>query len=223
MTNSQAAKLVAVLIAAYRSRISPDDVDAMSAAYERQLGDLDYDVADVAVEQLIATLKFLPSIAEVREAYVALLAGEARPGGEAWGIVHRAIHSQGRYRIPGVDFDFGDPVALDVVRSMNWRELCDSQNPVADRARFVELYDKLAAQDRRRKSVESLPATRRFLELDAARSQHRLTAAAATDKAQVLVGPSKHRLLAAVAAGQQPAQALGSLVAIVTDAARRSA
>ena len=41
---------------------------------------------------------------------------------------------------------FTDPVTAQCVASLRWRELCDSENQAADRARFVELYDKLAAQ-----------------------------------------------------------------------------
>jgi len=164
MTEGQVAKLVAVLIAAFPSaKISTET----SAVYERMLGDLDYPAANAAIERLLATSKWLPTVAEIREAALTLYAGEIGAGGEAWGEVVAAIGRYGRNRTPGVDFQFADPVTAECVASLKWRELCDSDNQVADRARFVELYDQLAARHRRSLLSESLPAMQRFRALQA--------------------------------------------------------
>ena len=40
-----------------------------------------------------------------------------------------------------------------------------SDNEVADRARFIELYDQLAAQRRKAQASDSLPAVQRYREL----------------------------------------------------------
>ena len=181
MTKAEAAKLVAVLIAAYPSaKLGPDT----AGIYERMLADLDYPSANAAVERLLATSKWPPTVAEIREASLALHAGEIKPGGEAWGLVLRAIGRYGRNRTPGVEFDLGDPVALDVVRALNWRELCDSDNPSADRARFIELYDQLAATARRRQLSEALPAMQRFRALQQAEAERALAAPSRAGDAQ---------------------------------------
>lgn len=176
MTPPEVAKLVAVLMAALpgahvASSTDPDGkvVNRTSAVYERMLADLDFDIARVAVEQVLATWRYasmLPSVAEIRERYMALKHGELSAGGEAWGLVQRAITSRGRNRIPGVDFEL-EPVALETVRALGWANLCNSENQAADRARFIELYDQLAARGRRETVVASLPATQRFRELAA--------------------------------------------------------
>ena len=159
MTEAQVTKLVAVLAAAYPA--AKGDAGTV-AAYQRMLGDLDYPAANAAVEKLLATSKWLPTIAEIREATLALSAGEIRPGGEAWGDVLKAIRRFGYMRTPGRDFQFEDPVILETVKAMSWQELCTSENQVADRARFIELYDKLAATRRRSQLSEHLPAMQRF-------------------------------------------------------------
>lgn len=166
MTPPEVAKLVAVLMAALPGAHVSSQT---SAVYERMLADLEFDTARVAVEQVLATWRFasmLPSVAEIRERYMTLKHGELSAGGEAWGLVQRAIVSRGRNRTPGVDFEL-EPVAIETVRALGWANLCNSENQAADRARFIELYDQLAARGRRETVVETLPATQRFREIAA--------------------------------------------------------
>lgn len=170
MTQAETAKLVAVLLAAFpQSRATQQT----SQAYERMLGDLDYPAANAAVERLLATARFMPTIAEIRETTLALTVGEQKPGGEAWGVVQRAIGCEGVYRVPGKDFTFRDPVIARCVAALGWEELCNSENLVADRARFVELYDKLAVQALRKQLSEALPAMQRYRAIEASRSEQR--------------------------------------------------
>jgi hypothetical protein len=171
MNTLEVKKLVAVLIAAFPAGKITDETVGV---YERMLGDLDYPAANAAVERLLATSKWLPTVAEIREAALTLNTGEIRAGGEAWGEVITAIGRHGRNRLPGKDFQFGDPIVAECVAALKWRELCDSDNQVADRARFVELYDQLAARHRRSQLSESLPAMQRFRALQAQQQAKRL-------------------------------------------------
>lgn len=165
MTEGQVSKLVAVLAASYPA--AKGDAGTV-AAYQRMLADLDYPAANAAVERLIATSKWMPTVAEIRESALALTVGEIRAGGEAWGDVLRAIRRYGYMRMPGRDFDFDDQAVAETVKAMNWTELCSSENAVADRARFIEIYDQLAARSRRLQLSEGLPAMQRFRALQAA-------------------------------------------------------
>lgn len=159
MTDTEVARIVAVLLAAFpQSKATP----TTSSAYERMLADLDYVVANAAVERLLATAKFLPTIAEIREACLTLSNGEKRPGGDAWGEVLSAIRKYGYVRVPGQDFEFSDPVVAKCIRALGWTELCSSENVHADRARFIELYDAEASQSRTRQLADGLPALKRL-------------------------------------------------------------
>lgn len=142
MTQAEVSMLVYTLFAAYPSRDErrQDTVEL----YERMLLDLDCAAANAAVARLIQSSKFLPSIAEVRQAVHSVQAGPRRTGLEAWGDVTRAIRYTGSYRSP----KFADPIVAHVVDSLGWLELCRSTNDVADRARFVEAYDAVAARER---------------------------------------------------------------------------
>lgn len=159
MTKPEAAKLVAVLLAAYPAARASSGT---SEVYERMLADLDYPTANAAVERLLATSKFMPSIAEIREACMSLLHGEQIAGGEAWGKVLSAIGRWGVYRVPGVDFVFQDPVVARCVAALGWQNLCNSENQASDRARFIELYDRLAVTTRKELNAGALPAARRL-------------------------------------------------------------
>lgn len=165
MTSEQAQQLVAVLAAAFPgtlARLDADQQRVMHGTYRRMLVDLDYAATNAAIERLLATAKFLPTVAEIREATLAVVEGPRSNGGEAWGAVLRAIRKWGVYRVPGVDFTFADPVTARAVSDLNWTELCNSENAVADRARFIELYDQLAREHRTKKLSEHLPAMQRY-------------------------------------------------------------
>lgn len=175
MTQAEAAKLVAVLMASFPSNKA---TTTTSQVYERMLSDLDYPAANAAVERLIATARFMPTIGEIRETALALAVGEQKPGGEAWGSVIKAIARWGYMRTPGVEFTFDDATTRRCVEIMGWGKLCSSENEVADRARFTELYDRLAVQERRKQLSEGLPAMQRYRAIEAAKTEERRIAAA---------------------------------------------
>lgn len=153
MTQSEVAKLVAVLMASFpHAKTSA----ATSGAYERMLADLDYESADAAVSALIATSRYMPTIAEIRDATITVHVGRPRAGMEAWGDVRAAVGRYGRDRMP----QFDDPITAAAVERIGWREFClsDVSETPSWRARFVELYERLAAEDRRDAVTRGLPA-----------------------------------------------------------------
>lgn len=176
MTDLEAKKLVAVLVAAFPTTKATMDTVGI---YTRMLADLEYPAANAAVEQLLAISKWMPTVAEIRERALSLSVGDVKPGGEAWGLVLKAIRRYGYMRTPGIDFSFDDATTAECVSAMNWQELCNSENPTADRARFIELYDALAVQHRRKQLSEGLPAMQRFRMLQAKRRADALAPPAA--------------------------------------------
>lgn len=159
MQKSEAKKLVSMLVVAYQSQLSRLGVEQLrqtAEIYADMLADLDFAVARAAVERLLATAKFLPTIAEIREAALEVTAGPRRHGGDAWRDVLEAVSRYGRNRLPSFD----DAVTAACVRSLGWQEICNSENQVADRARFIELYDKLAREQRVERVAGGLPAQR---------------------------------------------------------------
>jgi hypothetical protein len=143
MTKSEAAKLVAMLSTAYADA---KWTEATCATYEAMLLDLDAELATKAIRRLIQTAKFRPAISEIREAAASVELGDKRSGMEAWGDVLQAIRAVGGYSSPRFD----DPLVATAVERMGWKNLCwGDASDASDRARFVELYDALAARRQR--------------------------------------------------------------------------
>lgn len=143
MTRADAAEIVAMLTAAF-----PDArwSDATCQLYEQAILDLDVQVARAATLRLIATSRFRPTVAELRDAAADVAVGERRRGADAWGDVVQAIRRFGSYRTPVFD----DPITARVVEALGWRNLCLSESPEAsDRARFIELYEAFSESARR--------------------------------------------------------------------------
>jgi len=184
MTDPEAQRIVTLLTASHPNmfiRLSAEQQRDTMAAYRSLLRDLDYEVTNAAVARLLATLRYMPTPSEIRESALTLTVGEQPAGGEQWGRVRSAIHEQGIYRTPGKDFVFHDPVTARCVTALGWEELCNSENTVADRARFIELYDKLAVQERRLQLSEGLPAIKALEAKRQAQLEERTGPAGASD------------------------------------------
>ena len=168
MNRQETAKLVAVIRSACPAqggKLTNQQQLEMLDAYHALLSDLTYEQCNAAVCVLLQTRSWMPSVADIRSTALDLDRGPSRPGGEAWGSVQRAIHEQGVYRRPGVDFVFHDSTTARCVAALGWTELCNSELQTADRARFIELYDKLAAETRRELQAPQLAAARERREL----------------------------------------------------------
>lgn len=159
MNREETAKIVTVMLAAVPSnRVDARSVPSMIEAYTSLLSDITYEQCNAALRVLLQTRTWLPSVADIRATALELARGPRRAGGDAWGGVIRAISAEGVYRTPGVDFVFRDPVTARCVAALGWENLCNSENPQSDRARFIELYDKLAEQDRKEQQAPLLSA-----------------------------------------------------------------
>lgn len=159
MNNAEAARIVAVVIAAcpsQGSKLDREQVRAMINVYESLLDDLTYEQVNRAVRVLLQTRTWMPSIADIRATALEIDRGPATAGGEAWGEVLRCIGRYGSYRRPGTDFEFHDPVTAQCVSALAWSNLCLSENAVADRARFIELYGQLGERSRRHRLAPGL-------------------------------------------------------------------
>ena len=141
MKKHEVSKIVAYLAAAFpQAQVT----EATSEVYETMLADLDFEPAQEAVHRLCATSEWLPTIAKIRATYTDITRGPRRTGAEAHGDVLAEIRRVGAYDKPR----FVDPIVAECVASMGWRGLCLGDNEAADRARFIELYDRLSERDR---------------------------------------------------------------------------
>ncbi|HEY1551121.1 MAG TPA: hypothetical protein VGG28_25000 [Kofleriaceae bacterium] len=167
MTKAEIGQVVKLLLASYatqRARLTAADVEGMFEAYAAALGDLDVEAVRAAVIRIVRTSKWLPTVADIRSEVGELAHAASRAGLEAWGDIVRAMQRYGSHRTPGIDFTFDDPVIAELVSSTLWRELCGSDNAVADRARFVDAYNQ-KSQHERKEIAASVGATRELKQL----------------------------------------------------------
>ncbi len=163
MNKQEAARLVAVCLAScpqQSGRMDQTRQLAMVDAFESLLEDLTYAECNAALRVILQTSPYLPAVADIRGKVLELKRGPVAAGGEAWGSVLAAMKKEGSYRTPGVEFRFRDPVTHECVALMGWKDLCLSENTVADRARFIELYGSLATQERKEQQSPILAAAR---------------------------------------------------------------
>lgn len=186
MNRTEASKLVTIALAARPTAASFLDSSAiadMGAAWHLLLADVQYHAAEAALAVVLAsaaTAGKIPGPELVRRTLTDAAFGERRPGGDAWGDVGQAVRRYGIYRTPV----FSDQLVARAVAAMGWAAICNSENAVADRARFIELYDQLANSASEARNVATLPAAQRL-------------AAMAGDLAQQLSGGETRRTLKA--------------------------
>jgi hypothetical protein len=138
VTRKEATQVVAMLQGAFPQRQLPDSTVEV---YAMALADLDFELAKAAVMRLVQTSRFLPTVAEIREAAVRDRVSLPTPE-EAWGIVRRAIGKHGSYRVPVFDCD----EVHDAVRDIGWQEICLSETPASTRARFIDAFKSRVAR-----------------------------------------------------------------------------
>jgi hypothetical protein len=145
-------KLVGSLIAAYPyARVG----EGLLEVYAQTLGDLPEPLLSAAAMDCLSTCKFLPTVAELREAAARLALGaRGLPTAlEAWGQVKAQVVRVGHRGEP----HFDDPVLARSVDVLGWRDYClsDVDQEPSWRARFVQIYDQLRAREM--DSVRCLP------------------------------------------------------------------
>ena len=114
------------------------------------LHNLDYQILSKALQKHMLTNKFKPTVAELREIYADLICPAISDWSEGWEKVSRAIGHYGMYRTEEAMESF-DEVTREAVKRLGFQNICLSENIVADRARFAEIYQ--AIQQRKRIAV----------------------------------------------------------------------
>lgn len=137
-----------------RFQLKRDTIDA----YYAILGDLPADLLRAATLEIGSRdSPWFPAAGELRAAAFRLVERQngVLTAGEAWAEVTQKIHEDGHWRGP----EFSNPLIADAVKGVGgFRGLCFSENVVADRARFYQVYEILAK--RRTATMAMLPAVR---------------------------------------------------------------
>lgn len=118
-----------------------------------QLADIPYKVAETALNKWVATNKWSPSIADIREQASEIVNGTLPDWGKGWAQVERAIRAYGSYN-PEKALESMDELTRDTVKRIGFVNICMSENITADRANFRMIYEQLSE---RKKQNDQIP------------------------------------------------------------------
>lgn len=112
----------------------------------RQLYDIPYSIAETFLQKWVATNKWSPSIAEIREGCIVITEGELPDWGDGWKEVLKCIARYGYMREEEA-LNHMSPMTRKVVERLGWKNLCFSENEVADRANFRNCYEIISKRE----------------------------------------------------------------------------
>lgn len=144
MNQSEFAK-IASAINTYYPREKPFPNKEAAQLWYEEFKDLSYGDVVMALRRHVNTSKWCPTIAELKEAIVANVAGE-KDWGDAWNECVNAIHRYGMY-CEEEALDSLDPRTQMVVKRLGYKELCRSEDLMADRANFRKIYEQVMGNE----------------------------------------------------------------------------
>lgn len=157
-------------VAALRTYYSKENIlpnQAAVALWYRQLQDISYPVACAVLDKWVATNKWSPSIADIREAVSEIQSGGSAPDwGEGWEETIRAIRRFGYYNEQEA-MESLTPLTRETVRRLGFKTLCMSENDVADRANFRQIYEIVSKRQTEARKIP-LPVREKIASLTAA-------------------------------------------------------
>lgn len=147
LTIAEQRMLVLVCLAAssYPS-MQTKDPEPIAKSWALMMRDIPVEILKAAIVKVCRESEFFPSVAMLVAA-----AHELDPrnpklptAAEAWAEVTQQICDAGIYRAPSFSCD----TVQKAVRAIGWRQLCCSENPEADRAHFMRIYESMRSKHR---------------------------------------------------------------------------
>jgi hypothetical protein len=106
----------------------------------RELCDIPYAVAEMALRKWVATNKWSPSIADIREMTSNIVNGEQMTWGEAWEKALNAVRRHGSYGQREALASL-DPLTRRCVENIGYMDICMSENIMVERAHFQKIFE----------------------------------------------------------------------------------
>lgn len=142
MQRKEFAKIAGAIKSAYPKERILDTPEALGLWYE-MLKDISYNVMAAALQGWIATHKWSPSIAELREGALKIIQGTVPDWADAWSETMRLVRRHGAYN-PSAAYAEMDEITKATVQRMGYMSLCMSENIAVERANFRMIYERLA-------------------------------------------------------------------------------
>ena len=159
MTKADAARLVAIVVTAYPNYDKFRDAEAVKATvslWAMMFADDEGGLVGLAVQKHIATNKWPPSVAEIRELMLELKSPDLIPPDKAWLAVSDLLYSQGEHNYGNLQRQL-PPLVARAVESIGWgnlyemhRSYCRGGKPGMDRVAFMQQYEPMYQREKAR-------------------------------------------------------------------------
>ena len=148
MNDIEAAHLIAILAAAFPSaNVNGKTVEI----YVENLKDLEYEQGRDAVDSIIRTSDWFPSIAALRREILAIGGYLCPPKDQAWMEVETNMRRHGRTGKP----EFSHHAIEDAVKAMGWTNMCLSENIDVVRGQFWKIYESISTRQDRTAQIDT--------------------------------------------------------------------
>lgn len=125
------------------------DADAIKMWFAL-LGDLDYNIANIAIQKYMLNGKYPPTIADIRELATNVKTGDIPLWSDGWEEVLLAIRKYGSYR-ENEALEGMSEITRMTVQRMGFRNICMSDKISVERGSFRDIYNELA--DRKQREI----------------------------------------------------------------------
>lgn len=157
MTRADAAKLVAIVVTAYPNYDKFRDPQAVEATVNLWALMFESDpggIVGLAVKKHIATNKWPPSVAEIRELMLEAQRPDLIPPDQAWAAVSDLMYQEGQYNHGNLHQQL-PPLIARAVETIGWgnlwemhRAYCVGGKPGMDRVAFMQQYTPMYEREK---------------------------------------------------------------------------
>lgn len=101
----------------------------------------------LGVKKYIAANEFPPTIAGINKAIASVLTADTPDGMQGWDELQKSIRKFGMYREEEALLSLSSHTRT-VVNALGFKNLCISENQMADRAHFVKMYESMTNREK---------------------------------------------------------------------------
>ena len=144
-----------ILAAAIRTYYPKEQILPNQQAMElwfRELQDIPFQVAEATLRQWVATNKWSPTIADIREGAATVQHGTIKDWGEAWEEVLTAVRKYGLYNQEKA-LNSLEPMTRTAAERTGFRNICLSENIGMERANFRMIYESLMEREKTNQQI----------------------------------------------------------------------
>ncbi|NLI74758.1 MAG: hypothetical protein GX369_08360 [Euryarchaeota archaeon] len=139
MTKKEVGQLLVLAVSNY-PHMQDKDLRTTARLWQEILSDMPFELAKNALLKVLVTAKYWPTVAEIREAALALQNPGMISPAEAWSQANAALDKYGYYRADEGMGSLPTEVQKTIRACGGWGAICTSENIDTVRAQFLRMF-----------------------------------------------------------------------------------